>query len=528
MSVHPIFINGTWQPATSREFFHATNPATGEVLEDAYPVSTWQDLDIALSAAADAAPNLAQTPPAAIADFLNRYAQRIEARAAEITAIAAAETALPLTPRLQNVELPRTTTQLRQAAVAALDGSWSLPTIDTKNNIRSCLAPIGPVLIMGPNNFPFAYNAISGGDFAAALAVGNPIIAKAHPLQPNTTRLLAEEAVAALAETPLPKSAIQLIYHMSPDTGLRAAADPRLAALSFTGSRRAGLALKAAADKAGKPIYLEMSSLNPVIILPGALTERLEKIADEFTDSALAANGQFCTNPGLTLLLACPQTATFINAVKKRFQSRTPGTLLSEGVANALRDSITTLSNAGATLLTPIPYPLSPHSCVHPNTLLHVTAAQFLANAEALQTEAFGNASLFVTADTPGQLAEILATLEGHLTGCIYSDTRGSDETLYTPFAALLRPKVGRFLNDKMPTGVTVCPAMNHGGPYPATGHPGFTAVGAPATLRRFAMLQCFDHVRPQRLPPILANKNLTGKTWRLIDGAFTQADVPE
>jgi len=526
MPPHPIYINGTWRPAASREIFHATNPATGEVLEDAYPVSTWPDLDIALSAAAEAAPQLAQTPPAAIADFLNRYAQRIEACAAELTARAAAETALPLAPRLRDVELPRTTAQLRQAAAAVVEGSWSLPTIDTTHNIRSCLAPLGPVLLMGPNNFPFAYNAISGGDFAAALAVGNPIIAKAHPLQPNTTRLLAEQAVAALAETPLPKSTLQLIYHMSPDTGLRAAADPRLAALGFTGSRRAGLALKAAADQAGKVIYLEMSSLNPVIILPGALRERPEKIADEFADSALAANGQFCTNPGLTLLLAGPETTAFIAAVKTRFQSRTPGTLLSEGVAHGLRASVATLRNAGATLLTP--YPPSPAPCVHPNTLLHVTAAQFLAQPDALQTEAFGNASLFVTADSPGQLAEVLAALEGQLTGSIYSSTTGADDGLYIRFAQLLRPKVGRFLNDKMPTGVTVCPAMNHGGPYPATGHPGYSAVGAPGTLRRFAMLQCYDHVRVGRLPAVLTNKNPTGRTWRLIDGTYTLADIPD
>ncbi len=524
MPTHPILINGSWQPSASREAFHAENPATGETLPDAYPVSNWQDIDVALSAAAAAAPLLAAAAPPQIAKFLTRYAERLEARAADLAKIANQETALPITPRLQTIELTRTTTQLRQAAAAALESSWAQPTIDTKNNIRSMLAPIGPVLILGPNNFPFAFNAISGGDFAAAIACGCPVIAKAHPSHPTTTRLLAEEAFAALSETSLPKATIQLIYHMSNDTGLRAAADPRLAALAFTGGRRGGMALKAAADKAGKPVYLEMSSLNPMLILPGALKERLEKIADEFADSALAANGQFCTNPGITLLLAGPETTTFIEAIKKRYQTRAPGALLSEAVAKGLRENVAKLSAAGASIAAQ--GAVTTGNCF-PNTLLTVSAAQFLANAEALQTEAFGNASLFVIADTAEQLGEIIETMEGNLTGCFYTSTTGDDDTLYNRLAPLLRPKVGRLLNDKMPTGVALSPAMNHGGPYPATGHPAFTSVGIPASIRRFAMLQSFDNVRSGRLPALLGNRNPTGKTWRLVDGNWTQADVP-
>jgi NADP-dependent aldehyde dehydrogenase len=525
MPAHPLFVNGTWQPSASREAFHAENPATGEVLADAYPVSSWQDIDVALSAAAEAAPLLARAAPAEIAKFLTRYAERIEARAADLARVAHEETALPATPRLQTIELTRTTTQLRQAAAAALEGSWAMATIDTKNNIRSMLAPLGPVLVMGPNNFPLAFNAVSGGDFAAAIAAGNPVIAKGHPNHPTTTRLLAEEAAGALAETSLPKATLQLIYHMSSDTGLRAAADPRLAAIAFTGSRRGGLALKAAADKAGKPAYLEMSSINPLVILPGALKERLEKIADEFADSALAANGQFCTNPGLTLLLGGPQTDAFISAVKKRFETRRPSPLLSMNLCKSLQESVAALAQAGAKVVASGPFPDEPST--HANTLLQASAAQFLANPEALQTEAFGNASLMVVAETPAQLGEVIGTLEGNLTGCLYSATTGEDDALYDVLAPLLRPKVGRLLNDKMPTGVALSPAMNHGGPYPSTGHAGFSAVGIPGSMRRFAMLQSFDNVRPGRLPPLLASKNPSGKTWRSIDGNWTQADVP-
>ena len=160
------------------------------------------------------------------------------------------------------------------------------------------------------------------------------------------------------------------------------------------------------------------------------------------------------------------------------------------------------------------------------NTLLKVTAAKFLANPEKLQTEAFGNASLIVVAKDAAEASQVLDHLEGNLTGCVYSDTRGSDDALYSQLAGHLRPKVGRLLNDKMPTGVAVSPAMNHGGPYPATGHPGFTAVGIPAAMRRFGALACYDGVRSHRLPAILADKNPAGRAWRLIDGAWTQGDV--
>jgi NADP-dependent aldehyde dehydrogenase len=157
---------------------------------------------------------------------------------------------------------------------------------------------------------------------------------------------------------------------------------------------------------------------------------------------------------------------------------------------------------------------------------LRVDAARFLANAEKLQTEAFGNVSLLVIARDAAEAAAVLDHLEGNLTGCVYSSTTGGDDALYETLVPHLRHRVGRLLNDKMPTGVAVSPAMNHGGPYPATGHPGFTAVGIPASLRRFGMLQCYDNVRPNRLPAILGNKNPTGKTWRLIDGKWSQADA--
>ncbi len=525
MSEHPVLIAGKWRAADTAGTFQAENPATQTPLPDVYPVSSWNDCDAALDAAATAAVQLRHLPPDRLAKFLETYADRIEARADELVETAHVETALPRSPRLADIELPRTTNQLRLAAAAARDGSWALPTIDTAANIRSCYAPLGPVCVFGPNNFPFAYGSISGGDFAAAIATGNPVIAKANSSHPTVTRILAEEAQAAADSSEMPVGTISLIYRTAHADGERLVADPRLGATGYTGSRAAGLRLKAAADAAGKPIYLELSSINPVVILPGALAERLDEIVDEFTTSCLMATGQFCTNPGVLIFLAGADTEKFIASIAERFEAAPVGTLLSSGVARSLAESIATLRQAGAERVVG-DSPGGGTGASYANTLLRVSGRAFLENAAALQTEAFGNVSLALVADGIDEACQIAQQLEGNLTGCIYSSAQSSDDAAYDQIAPLLRTRVGRLLNDKMPTGVAVSPAMNHGGPYPATGHPGFTAVGVPAALLRFAMLACYDNVRPHRLPPLLADKNPTGTTWRLIDGAWTQADV--
>jgi len=329
----------------------------------------------------------------------------------------------------------------------------------------------------------------------------------------------------AVQESGLPPATVQMLCHIQNYDGLRLVSDPRLAGFGFTGSRRAGLRLKAAADAAGKSAYLEMSSLNPVIILPGALAERGAEIAGEFATSCLMACGQMCTKPGIVLLIEGPATDAFLAGVKEKFDSTPVAPLLSSGVARGLQENVKKLQAAGARTIAG-GAPAGGLGFRFPNTLLSVTGADFLADPEKLQTEAFGNASLCVIADDIDQIADIIATFDGNLTGGIYSDTLGADDAYYARLAPLLRPRVGRFLNDKMPTGVAVNPAMNHGGPFPATGHPGFTAVGLPATLRRFAMLACYDNVRPTRLPPLLRDPAPPGNPWRSIDGALRQGAI--
>lgn len=523
MAMHKVLINGQWREANSSGTFNAFNPVTTEPLDEQFPISAWADINEALDAAGAAFAELRKTSPAKIADFLEGFATNIEANSEQIRTVANIETALPLDTRLEG-ELGRTCGQLRAAATAVRDSSWRNVTIDTATNIRSYLAGVGPVAVLGPNNFPLAFGSVSGGDFAAAIAAGNPVIGKANSMHPATTRLLAEEAQSAADETGMPAATVQLIYRIAHSDGEKLAADPRLAAIGYTGSRNAGLTLKAAADAVGKPIYLELSSVNPVVVLPGALAERSEEIAGELTGSCLMGSGQFCTNPGLIVVQAGEAADKFIESVAAKFSESPIGTLFSKSGQDGLASAIETLKSAGAKQICGGTVGGGEGFSVA-NTVLKVEAEKFIADSEALQTEAFGASTLVVVANSIDQVSEVLGSLEGNLTGCVYSATDGSDDAHYDAVVPNLRQRVGRLINDKMPTGVAVSPAMNHGGPFPATGHPGFTAVGVPGSLVRFSMLQCFDNVRPHRLPAVLQDKN-PGGVARMIDGQWSQADV--
>ena len=527
MITGPVLIDGEWQSADSPVgSFQSVNPALKARLPEVYPVSSLKDVERALVAAHRAVEQLSEAPVSLVADFLDRYAENIETDKEALVEMAHAETALPKEPRLASVELPRTTEQLRQAAGAVRDRSWRMATIDIKTNIRSQYEALGaPVAVFGPNNFPFAFNSCAGGDFAAAIAAGNPVIAKANTGHPGTTRLFAEAARKAVQTSGLPRAMVQLIYRLRPEDGFRFVAHPLLGATGFTGSRAAGLKLKAAAESAGKPIYLEMGSLNPVVILPGALEERMDEVVGEFFNSCVMGVGQFCTKPGLIVLLDDHLGREFCDKARQIFREGATGVLLGEDAPHNLAAAIETLTSHGAELLVGGPAVDAPGYSFR-NSLLQASGGTFLANSGPLQTEAFGPVSLLVKARDEDELVKVIEKIEGNLTGCVYSHSAGKDDELYNTIGPLLRKRVGRLLNDKMPTGVAVSPAMNHGGPYPATGHPGFTAVGIPASMLRFAALRCYDNVRRQRLPPELQDKDPTGRMWRSIDGEWTQRDI--
>ena len=298
---NPILINGEWRQAdASATTFSPHNPSTGEVIAELYPVATL----------------------------------------AEISEL------------LDTVEIPRTFGQLRQAAAAALSEEWTQPVIDSANNLRSRLESLGkPVLVIGPNNFPFAFNGIAGGDFAAAVASGHPVIAKAHPAHPGTSKRLAEIAFAAAQQAGLPKAMVQLFYRSSHADGEAMAADPRLGAIGFTGSEFAGRKIKAAADAAGTPAYFELSSVNPVTFLPGALAAKATELANEFSGSCLLGVGQFCTNPGLILTIAGADTETFLKTAGTNFAAAPSGVMLVPSLPKELDANVEALGAAGAELI---------------------------------------------------------------------------------------------------------------------------------------------------------------------------------
>lgn len=517
-----LLIAGEWRnPTTPVGSFHAVNPATGDAIEPAFPRSGEDEIELVVVAASQAAGALAATEPERIAAFLDAYAAAIEAAKDELVATAHAETGLPASPRLADVELPRTCGQLRQAAQAARNYAWAHPVIDTKAGLRAHFAPLHkPVVVFGPNNFPFAFNAVAGSDFASAIAARNPVIAKAHPSHPATSKRLASLAFDAAIANGLPAATVQLLYDVDNTLGLRLAGDRRIGAIGFTGSRAAGLALKSAADAAGIPIYAEMSSVNPVFLLPGVLRERGETLAQEFFASCTMGSGQFCTNPGIVLVPTGADGDAFVAHASKKFADAAPMVLFSHGVLQHLANGVQALCAAGARVAAGKAGSDGPGSRYAP-TLLSVDGADFLANAQALQQEAFGPVSLLVRYRDVEQAIAIALAFDGNLTGSLHSAADGSDDAAYTRIAAALRPRVGRLIDDKWPTGVAVSPAMQHGGPYPSTSHAGFTSVGMPASIHRFAQLQSYDNVRDDRLPVELRNANPAG-VQRLVDGMWT------
>jgi 2,5-dioxopentanoate dehydrogenase len=496
-----ILINGDWTfSSSSADGFRALNPSTGETRAPIFPFSNWKDLDSMAEAAMAAAVHPANAEPDRIGHFLELFADRLDANRAKIAETAHEETALPLETRLAQIEFGRMLGQLRAAASAARDvspNSWRTPLIDTDSGIRSDFGPLGgAVLTIGPNNFPLAFHAVSGGDFAAAIAAGNPVIAKGHPLHPETGLLLARCAAEAVTEAGLHPATVQYFHQCDPEDGLRLVVDSRIAAVGFTGSRAAGLSIKAAADASGTPSFLEMSSVNPVFVLPSALAERGAQIGGEWAASLLMGAGQFCTKPGIAVMVGKGGDA-FLEAATSALRAAAPGVLFSVDGVERLACGIDAVEAAGAVLRCGGASG-SPGSRFEP-TLLEVDGDDFLKSFEDLSQELFGPVGLVVRAADLNEASSLAARFGGQLTATMF--TGSDDDAAWMALGPILRVKCGRLIENKMPTGVAVVPSMVHGGPYPATGHPGFTAVGLPTSVRRFAMARCWDGVASERLP---------------------------
>ncbi len=520
-SPEPVLIAGRWRAATAAATFQAFDPTVEASREALWPVSTWADCDAALDAAVAAARELASLPAERLAAFLERFAQRLEARAGELVAAGHAETGLAVKPRLADVELPRTLDQLRQAAASAREQSWRMAMIDTEKNIRAACFGVGPVVVFPPANFPLAYGCVTGGDFAAAIAAGNPVIAKAHPGHPTVSKLAAEEALAATHDTGLPAATVQLLHGIENADGERLVADPRVGATGFTGSEAAGRTLFAAASAAGNVIWVEMGSINPVVLLPGAVAERGGEIAGELTASVTGSAGQFCTKPGLVFFVDDSAGAEFTAAVAEKFAAIGPQVLLSGAGCRRLCAGIEGLVRAGARLLAGEAGSAGPAS--HLPTLLAVSGQELVARPEAFVVEAFGNATLLVRCRSLDELATAVSSAHGSLGASLYCARDGGDDAAFDRIAPLLLARAGRVIENRMPTGLAVTPPMQHGGPWPSAGPPFFSAVGFPWSILRFARRICFDGWTDRRLPEIVRDAPPAGNPWRYVDRAWVR-----
>lgn len=510
--------------------FHATNPNTDTPLPTPYYEATAGEVDAALRAA-EAAFNAYRAQPAtAIAAFIDTIADEIEALGDALLDCAHSETGLPM-GRLQ-YERGRTVNQARLFADVVREGSWVNARIDRgdasrapapKPDVRQVLIPIGPVAVFGASNFPLAIS-VAGSDTISALGAGCPVIVKAHPAHPGTSELVASAITAAVKKTGMPAGVFSMVHGISHEVGLALVNHPLTEAVAFTGSLRGGRALFDAAARRPKPIpvYAEMGSTNPVFVLPGALRERKDAIAKGFVQSVSLGVGQFCTNPGLVIGLEDESLSAFISAVGSVTAETDPATMVHAGIRSAYEAGVSRIADtAGVTRVGQAQREATSARTEGATTIFTTDVTTFESHPH-LAEEVFGPTSVIVQGKTPEDLERVATNLEGHLTATIHGTA--DDLATYHNLITILENKVGRLIFNGFPTGIEVCAAMHHGGPYPSTTNAQYTSIGT-ASIYRFARPMCYQNFPQEALPEALRDTNSLG-IWRLIDNEFTKADA--
>ncbi len=506
--------------------FHAVNPATGEALAPAFHEASADEVDRALHRSNHAFAVYRGQSGAERARLLETIATEIEALGDALLQRAHAETGLPLA-RLTG-ERGRTCGQLRLFAQVVRDGSWVDARIDPalpdrqplpRPDLRRMLIPLGPVVVFGSSNFPLAFS-VAGGDTASALAAGCTVVVKAHRAHPGTSELVGGAINRAVAACGLPAGVFSLVHGGGASIGIAMVKHPVTTAVGFTGSHTAGRALFDAAASRPHPIpvFAEMSSLNPVFLLPGALRERGAALATGLTGSFTLGVGQFCTKPGLVFALRGADTDTFLAKLTEAVRAAPCGTMLTPSIRDAFAENLAKVTRvAGVTPLAAGAVANAAKTEAQPS-VAKVDAAAFLAHPE-LATEAFGPFTLVVLADNPGELTACATALEGQLTATLHGTP--DDLAAARGLVAVLEQKAGRVVVNGFPTGVEVSPAMNHGGPYPATTDTRSTSVGTAAILR-FARPVCYQGFADVLLPAALQSANPLG-LLRLVNGTPTR-----
>ncbi|MSU24033.1 MAG: aldehyde dehydrogenase (NADP(+)) [Opitutus sp.] len=513
--------------ATGGATFRAVNPATGERLAPDFHEASGAEVARALDASAAAFAVYRAIPAAERATLLETIATEIEALGDALLQRAKAETGLPLA-RLTG-ERGRTCTQLRLFASVTRDGSWVDARIDPalpdrqplpRADLRRMLLPLGPVVVFGSSNFPLAFSA-AGGDTASALAAGCTVVVKAHRAHPGTGELVGGAIARAVAACGLPPGVFSLVHGGGSTVGLAMVKHPATTAVGFTGSHAAGRALfdAAAARPHPIPVFAEMSSLNPVFLLPGALHERSAALATGLLGSFTLGVGQFCTKPGLVFAVRGPDAEAFLQKLADAVRSAPCGTMLTSGIRESfLVNRLQITATPGVQPLVAASGAADAARTEAQPTVATTSATNFLAHP-ALATEAFGPFTLVVLADSLAEFSACAAALEGQLTATLHGTP--ADFAAARPLLAALEQKAGRILLNGFPTGVEVSPAMNHGGPYPATTDVRYTSVGT-AALLRFARPVCYQDLADELLPPALQNANPLG-LLRLVNGQPTR-----
>ncbi|HEY8993641.1 MAG TPA: aldehyde dehydrogenase (NADP(+)) [Lacunisphaera sp.] len=519
---------GFGSSGTGGATFKAFDPARNTPLEPSFISATVGDVDRAAELAAMAAPVLARLSGVARGKFLRAIAANLETKTDDLVARAMQETGLP-EPRLKG-EVARTAGQLRLYAQSAERGDWLDARIETaqpdrkplpKPDHRSLFRPLGPVVVFGSSNFPFAYS-VAGGDTASALAVGCPVIVKAHPAHPGTSELVGRLVLHAVRDCGLPEGTFSLLFDAGFEVGQALVKHPLIKAAGFTGSVKGGRALTdlGAARPEPIPVYAEMGSVNPVFILPGAIAERAAGLIEGLYASSVLGVGQFCTNPGLIVLQRSPAAEQFVKDMAARLAATLEGVMLTPGIrktfvanttARAQQPGVNVIAQGNAVSL-----------CSAAPVWFETGAREFLGN-HALSEEIFGPSSLVIWCKDRAEMLDVAAHVEGSLTATLHAGAAEAKEQ--GDLIDVLATKAGRLVFNGYPTGVEVSHAIVHGGPYPATSDGGRTTSVGTRALGRWARPVCYQGFSDELLPAELQNANPLG-VWRLVNGELTKAAV--
>ncbi|WP_191237949.1 aldehyde dehydrogenase (NADP(+)) [Cobetia marina] len=500
---------------------YAVNPQTNEQLEPGYAAGGTVEVEQACSLAWEAFDAYRETELEVRARFLEGIADEVEAIGDLLIERAMAETGLPR-PRLEG-ERGRTCSQLRLFANVVRAGEWLDVRIDSalperqpmpRVDLRQRHIALGPVAVFGASNFPLAFS-VAGGDTASALAAGCPVVVKAHSAHPGTSELVGRAIQRAVEKFQLPPGVFSLLYGSGREVGQGLVTDARIKAVGFTGSRSGGTALVAAAQARPEPIpvYAEMSSINPVFLLPAALESRAAELGEAFVDSLNMGAGQFCTNPGLIIAQKSDGLNRFLQAAGASIQETASHTMLTPGIYEAYTKGVANLTLSGKVrVVAHGPAGQGANACQA--NLFATSASDFLSDA-VLQDEVFGSTSLVIECNDQDEMGRVAEQLEGQLTATLQMDS--ADMELARGLLPILERRAGRVMANGWPTGVEVCHAMVHGGPYPATSDSRTTSVGS-AAIHRFLRPVCYQNLPDILLPAALRDGNPYGVS-RLVDG---------